>query len=180
MKKTIKKILKEQTEVTLRESIHNELTLLKEDKSKLSPKFLIKAFKILDKWMLGEGHDIDEVEEDASVYGWIIDVVEELLGINNRDTIDYIVASFVLNYMTAGDWDLLKEIGVKEAQIKKWDLTKHYGIRGWVTDTVTNAEGYLPSEMRYADWNYGYDWDQYDMEISDTWDEEFDLDEVKG
>ena len=41
-----------------------------------------------------------------------------------QEDIDFIVASFVLNYMTAGDWDLLKEIGVKEPQIKKWELSK--------------------------------------------------------
>jgi hypothetical protein len=128
--------------------------------------------------MQGEGHDIDEVEDDPSIYESIIYVVEELLGVKEQDSIDFIVASFVLNYMTAGDWDLLKEIGVKEPQKKKWDLTKSYGIRGWATDEALGVEGYLPSEMRYGDWNYDYDWETREMDISDTWDEELDITEV--
>ncbi len=159
MKKTIKKILKEETE------------------RKLPAKFLIKAFKILDKWMLGEGHDIDEVSEDASVYESIIDVVETLLSIKNQEDIDFIVASFVLNYMTAGDWDLLKEIGIKEPQKKKWDLTKTYSVRGWITDVANDQEGYLESQMQYDDWHHGYDWEQGEFEINDTFDTETDITE---
>ena len=163
----------------INETIKKELNLLKEERNKkLTDKFLIVTFKILDKWMQGEGHDIDEVETDASVYEQIIKVVEVSLGIVGQEDIDFIVASFVLNYMTAGDWDLLKEIGVKEPQIKKWELSKTYGIRAYVTDIVRNVEGYLPSEMMYAEWDGGYDWDRYDMDIQDYFDEELDITEV--
>jgi len=163
----------------INETIKKELNLLKEERNKkLTDKFLIVTFKILDKWMQGEGHDIDEVETDASVYEQIIKVVKVSLGIVGQEDIDFIVASFVLNYMTAGDWDLLKEIGVKEPQIKKWELSKTYGIRAYVTDIVRNVEGYLPSEMMYAEWDGGYDWDRYDMDIQDYFDEELDITEV--
>jgi hypothetical protein len=161
MKNIIKKILKEETN------------------RKLSPKFLISTFKILDRWLEGEGHDIDEVEDDAMVYESIIGVVESTLGISDQDSIDYIVASFVLNYMTAGDWDLLKEIGLKEPQKKKWDMTKGYGMSGWATDEVKGVEGYLPSELKYADWDGGIDWERVSFDAHDYWDEETDVYEVK-
>ena len=157
------------------ETIYKELNLLKEERNKkFTDKLLIIIFKSIDKWLQKEGYSVDDLSSDSVIYENVLEIVLGKFAINSQDDEEYIIASFVENFMSAGDWDFLSEVGIKPPTKKNFKVIKMYGMQSTVTD---EAEGlaYLPSELLYSEFDGGLNWVTVETEVHDSWDTEYEV-----
>jgi hypothetical protein len=141
--------------------------------SNVSDDYLKKIFKIIYKFAKSEFPRIEVswLFDDASVYEDIFMFIQDKLSHSDSEEVDFIYASFSLNWEMYGS--SFPEI---YGEVVRPKLTMYEGRKTYGADVVYNEfyhhRTYLPVMLEYMINEFQIDEDHVDTDIRDTWDHE--------
>jgi hypothetical protein len=146
----------------------------------ISDTYLKKIFKIIYNHVIGSNpsFDISELFDDSNVYEDIYMFIQDKLSHTDADEVDFIYASFSLN------WEMY-ESSFPEiyGEVIKPELKMYEGVRNYGATVVYNEyyhhNTYLPVMLEYMINEYQIDEDNVETDIRDTWDHEITINEKK-
>lgn len=142
--------------------------------------YLKKIFKIIYNYIKGANpsFDISDLFDEQNVYEDIFMFIQDKLSHSDADEVDFIYASFSLNWeMYASSFPEIY------GEVIKPKLTTFEGVRRYGATVVYNEfyhqNTYLPIMLEYAINEYQIDEDNIETEVHDTWDHEISINEKK-
>lgn len=146
----------------------------------LTDTYLKKIFKIIYKYITEstDSFNITDLFDDSSVYEDIFNFIQDKLSHSDSDEVDFIYASFSLNWeMYASSFPEIY------GEVIKPKLKMYEGIRNYsatvVYDEYYHYNTYLPIILEYMISEYQIDEDNIESEIHDSWDYNIEIKEKK-
>ena len=155
-------------------------------KSIKNKRFLLGSFKMI-KSEFGDEYDIIDFESDIYVLEMVSGFIQKILNVKDLNDVDFIYASYVLNYKNVGgDFTILdhEDEEILIPKLKKYQAIKTE-VKSVLFKETYEGEYYLPLIMEYdiAEYAIGPIPDPHNdcniEEIYDTWDTETDIGEIK-
>jgi len=147
-------------------------------------RFLIGSFKEIEK-EFGDKYSLDSFEHDPIILEEVSGFLTEVLNVKDNDDIDFIYASYVLNYHNVdGDFSILErddeEILIPEEKSFKAVKTEWSQV---LFKEVFVESYYLPCMMSFDIEQYNIDPIEDDscgiIDVHDSWDTEVDIEEIE-
>ena len=147
-------------------------------------RFLIGSFKEIEK-EFGDAYSLDSFEHDPIVLEEVSGFLTKVLNVKDNDDIDFIYASYVLNYHNVdGDFSILErddeEILIPEEKSFKAVKTEWSQV---LFKEVFVESYYLPCMMSFDIEQYNIDPIEDDscgiIDVHDSWDTEVDIEEIE-
>lgn len=147
-------------------------------------RFLIGSFKEIEKEFGGK-YSLDSFEHDPIILEEVSGFLTEVLNVKDNDDIDFIYASYVLNYHNVdGDFSILErddeEILIPEEKSFKAVKTEWSQV---LFKEVFVESYYLPCMMSFDIEQYNIDPIEDDscgiIDVHDSWDTEVDIEEIE-
>jgi hypothetical protein len=147
-------------------------------------RFLIGSFKEIEK-EFGDKYSLDSFEHDPIILEEVSGFLTEVLNVKDNDDIDFIYASYVLNYHNVdGDFSILErddeEILIPEEKSFKAVKTEWSQV---LFKEVFVESYYLPCMMYFDIEQYNIDPIEDDscgiIDVHDSWDTEVDIEEIE-
>jgi hypothetical protein len=146
----------------------------------ISDTYLKKIFKIIYNHIVGSDSSFDPADlfDEPSVYEDIFMFIQDKLSHTDADEVDFIYASFSLN------WEMYPSSFPEiYGEVIKPKLKMYEGFRNYGATVVYNESyhhnTYLPIMLRYMIEEYQIDEDNVETDIRDTWDHQIDIYEKK-
>ena len=147
-------------------------------------RFLIGSFKEIEK-EFGDNYSLNSFEHDPMVLDYVSGFITKVLNVKDQDDIDFIYASYILNYYNVdGDFSILEhddeEILIPEE--KSFKAVKTEWSQVFFREVFVESY-YLPCMMRWDIEQYHID--QMDdkscgiQDIQDSWDRVIDIGEIE-
>jgi len=147
-------------------------------------RFLIGSFKEIEKEFGGK-YSLDSFEHDPIILEEVSGFLTKVLNVKDNDDIDFIYASYVLNYHNVdGDFSILErddeEILIPEEKSFKAVKTEWSQV---LFKEVFVESYYLPCMMSFDIEQYNIDPIEDDscgiIDVHDSWDTEVDIEEIE-
>lgn len=155
-------------------------------KSIKNKRFLKGAFKLIES-EFGDKYDINDFESDIYVLEMVSGFIQDILNVKDLNDVDFIYASYVLNYKNVGGDFTILEHEDEEILIPK--LKKYQAIKTEVKSVLFKetyeGEYYLPLIMEFDIAEYAIDPipDPHNNcnidDVYDSWERELDIGEIK-
>ena len=146
----------------------------------LTDTYLKKIFKIIYNHITGSDPSFINTDlfEDTSYYEEFSTFIQNKLSHTDSDEVDFIYASFSLNWeMYASSFpELYGE--VIRPEIKMYEGVRNYGATV-IYNEYYHHSTYLPIMLEYAITEYQIDEDNVESDIRDTWDHDITINEIK-
>jgi len=146
----------------------------------LTDTYLKKIFKIIYNYIKEYDPSFINTDlfEETSVYEDIYTFIHDKLSHTEDDEVDFIYASFSLNWemYTSSFPEIYGE--VIRPEIKMYEGVRNYGATV-IYNEYFHHSTYLPIIVEYAIQEYQIDEDNVESDVHDTWDEEITINEKK-
>ena len=146
----------------------------------LTDTYLKKIFKIIYNHIKGSDPSFINTDlfEDTSYYVEFSSFIQDKLSHTDSDEVDFIYASFSLNWemYTSSFPEIYGE--VIRPEIKTFEGVKRYGATV-IFNEFYHQNTYLPIMLEYAINEYQIDEDNIESDVHDTWDHEITINEKK-
>lgn len=146
----------------------------------LTDTYLKKIFKIIYNHIKGSdpSFEITDLFHETSIYEDIFMLIQDKLSHTDSNEVDFIYASFSLNWeMYASSFpELYGE--VIRPEIKMYEGVRNYGATV-IYNEYYHHSTYLPIMLEYAITEYQIDEDNVESDIRDTWDHDITINEKK-
>ena len=146
----------------------------------LTDTYLKKIFKIIYNHIKGSDPSFINTDlfEDTSYYVEFSSFIQDKLSHTDSDEVDFIYASFSLNWemYTSSFPEIYGE--VIRPEIKMYEGVRNYGA-SVIYNEYYHHSTYLPVMLEYMINEFQIDEDHVDTDIRDTWDQEISVEEKK-
>ncbi len=139
--------------------------------SRITDVYLKRLFKVIHNYVISNhpNTEIGDLFDDTSTYEDISIFIQDKLSHSDADEVDFIYASFSLNWeMYASSFPEIY------GEVIRPKLTRYEGVRNYyakvVYDEYYHHNTYLPIMLEYLINDYQIDEDNIESEIYDTWD----------
>ena len=146
----------------------------------LTDTYLKKIFKIIYNHIKGSDPSFINTDlfEDTSYYVEFSSFIQDKLSHTDSDEVDFIYASFSLN------WEMYTSSFPEiYGEVIRPEIKMYEGVRNYRASVIYNEyyhhSTYLPIIFEYAIQEYLIDEDNVESDVHDTWDHEITIDEKK-